>query len=58
MHTTIADLGGVATVTADNSKNGRADLLGILQRAHQIWANVLLEISTAHRKHEDHILPP
>ena len=52
----VADLGRVAAVAADHAEDLRADRLGILQRAHEIGADVLLEIAAADREHEQRVL--
>ena len=42
----------VAAVAPDDADDLRADLPGVLQRRHQVRADVLLEVAAAHREHE------
>ncbi len=52
----IGHSGGVAAVPANHAGYLGADSFGIFQGFHQIWADVLLEITAADRKHKHGIL--
>jgi hypothetical protein len=47
--TDIRDLRRIAAIAADDTRDGRSNGLGVLQGLDEIRANILLEISTAHR---------
>src|SRR4051794_40224563 len=48
----IADLLGVATIAPDYAEHLEAALLRLLERCHDIRADVLLQIATPDREHE------
>src|SRR5262249_16550509 len=52
----VGDLRGVATVAPDDAEDGAADVFGVLQRLHEIRADVLLEVPAAHGHDEDHVV--
>ena len=52
----VGDLGRVSAVAADDADDGRAQVFGVLQRAHEVRADVLFEAAAADREDEDPIL--
>src|SRR5579863_898155 len=55
-HTYICDLRRITAISSDDSDDLRSDFFRVLQRRHQIWANVLFKVAPAHRKDEDHVV--
>ena len=51
-HAGIRDLRGIAPIASDDADNGGADAPRVLQRAHEVGADVLLDAAAAHREHE------
>src|SRR5215813_10763777 len=54
-HDGVADFRGVATVSADDTKHLRPNLLGVLQGTDEIWTDVLYEVAAADRKDEQRV---
>src|SRR5579859_7242406 len=55
-HTSVCDLGGIATVSAYNANDLCADLPRIFERNHKVWADVLLKIYADDRENQDQVL--
>ena len=51
MHARVGDLRGVAAIAADDADDAGADGLRLVQRGHEVRADVLLDVAAADREH-------